>query len=211
MRHLLFFVLFLLLKNFALAQYKSGYLIEPSNDTLRGLFNIDSRNNEVYFKAFDTSVHSRKINIDSIEYLQWGNKYFQSWKGARNMCYMDKFTYNILNVDSSYYQTILLTYLYKGKKISLLTFNDDFEHFFVEYRNKTKELIMQYRYLTSFEVMKMGFRYQSPSFYTLPYYKNLLSSLIRPGTSPQMLEEINTSEYEYMSLLRLIKKLDQLL
>ncbi len=140
----------------AQANYKKGYFVKNSGDTLKG--EIDYRNWYSSFKEF-TFKTQNKITLYKIAevqtiYIQEVNEYYQRYAGqidnSRKPSYDDLIQANTLQGFMTSKQrfitdSLFLRVLVKTKDFSLLSYLNPsgIEHFFLEYKDNIQELLYQ--------------------------------------------------------------------
>ncbi|MGN6165402.1 MAG: hypothetical protein ACTHOF_12760 [Flavisolibacter sp.] len=130
-----------------------------------------------------------------------------NWLVTRNMCYVDKFNLEIVNIDSSITASIPLKLLYKGNQLSLYYFYDVKDHFFVYDGNNMQELLVFYRYLTDWE--KRQYTQNVPYYIVTPAYRNQILALMHGQLTNKQKKQIETTTYDVSSLIRLFAGLDK--
>jgi len=188
-----------------------GFLVTKAGDTLKGL---------LYWKKNSRSSDSllyKKTDDDTVKHYAWSElKYAwnENTKQAITICsvkrsleYIDQSNFNIQLPDSTVTETIPLTPLYTGKRLSLYKFNDKSIYFFIYDGTEMLQLVQKFRYLTEFE-KKFDFQ-RAPKYYVMNEYRVQLSVYYDFKEDKKLKYMLDNSLYEEKSLFSLISKLDK--
>ncbi|HUR64789.1 MAG TPA: hypothetical protein VMZ03_00435 [Chitinophagaceae bacterium] len=208
------FILALFSSFSALAQkvkFADGFIITKTNDTLRGL---------VYWKKNSTQYDNllyKRTETDEPRQFSWEELKYAYNKHAekavlvkrvrRSLEYVDPADFIIKLVDSSAVQTIPLTAVYIGHRLSLYEFFDKVPFFFIYDGEKMLQLIQKYRYLTDNE--KKFFFQKAPRYYTFNEYRGLLRNYYDFTADKKMKYLLDELQYDEVSLHTFISKMDK--
>ncbi len=192
-------------------RFFEGFIVTKANDTLNGLvyWKKNSSSQDTLFYKNMESNESKKYSWDELMYAY--NK--SSGQGIRicsvkiSLEYIDPYNFTIKLPDSTVTETIPLSPLYIGNKLSLYQFYEKSQYFFIYDGARMQQLVQKYRYLTESE---KKFDYlRAPKYYFLSEYKGLLSGYYNFAGDKKMRYMLDNSLYEEGSLYTLISKLDK--
>ncbi|MBL0146014.1 MAG: hypothetical protein IPP48_09810 [Chitinophagaceae bacterium] len=189
-------------------EFIEGSFVNQKGDTIKGFFQ----------KKYSTSFKDLKftqniagnifsaIIIDSCKAVCLENDYYTVWHGKRGMAYIDRFNFEIQNIDSFLTETIPLKLLFQGSRLSLYHYYDLTDHFFVGLNDSIQELMISYRYPTDWE--KSKYVRNVPAYEINPIYRYQIIALLNNELSKKQKFLVDRSEYDKYALIRLFKKID---
>ena len=192
-------------------KFYEGFVITASGDTLRGFVHWkknSTRNDNLLFKRTENE-EAKQLSWNELKYA-----YSSHDKQAlliktvtRSLEYIDPSDFLIKMADSVAVETIPLTPLYVGSKLSLYQYFDKGTYFFIYDGERTLQLVQKYRYLTNNE--KLFYFQRAPRYYTFNEYHNLLLTYYDFDSDKKMRYILNDSQYEERSLYTLISRMDK--
>lgn len=193
------------------AKFADGYIVTAKNDTLRGLVywkKNSARTDNLFFKKTETDEPQSFI-WDELKYAynRDTEKELLITSVRRSLEYVDPSDFIIKLVDSSAIQTIPLTPLFVGRRISLYEFFDKVYYYFIYDGKKMMQLIQKYRYLTDNE--KKFFFQRAPRYYTFNEYRGLLQGYYNFAADKKMKYLLDELLYEERALYSFISKMDK--
>jgi hypothetical protein len=191
-------------------KFQEGILITKSGEKLKGLINwkkFSSAGDSVIFKKNETSPETHFSWNDLTDVLNVDNKLIlKICTVRRNLEYVDANDFTIRLKDSIAEETIPLTPVYSGKKLSLYQFYDKAPFYFVYDGKKMLQLVQKYRYLTMQERL---FDYQQARrFLITDVYKGLLATFYNFHEDKKLQYILDNTIYDERSLKYLISKMD---
>ncbi len=191
-------------------KFQEGILITKSGEKLQGLIHWkknSSTDDSVFFKKNDESPETHFSWSELTDVLSNDNKQIlKICTVRRNLEYVDATDFTIRLKDSIAEETIPLTPVYSGKKLSLYQFYDKAPFYFVYDGKKMLQLVQKYRYLTMQERL---FDYQQARrFLITDVYKGLLATFYNFHEDKKLQYILDNTIYDERSLKYLFSKMD---
>jgi len=202
------FFLSITAKSFEQTKFLNGFYINQNGDTVKGYTSLKSKD-QGYFE-FKSSLQEKPVSIlfDTCKQVGQKDRILETWLVSRNMSYVDKFSFDIINQDSLINAFIPLESLYKGSYFSLYSYHDIKDHFFIYDGVSMQELRVSYRYLTDWEKMQNVNR-NMPKYLITPVYKKQITSIVGQRLTKKQWELIENTGYDKKSFIRLFKTLNE--
>ena len=190
--------------------YKQGYYTTHTGDTVNGYFSAKEKNLKkgVRFRNNLTEKKFIQLSLDDVNAISFGKKNYLNWYGKRGITYVRKFDFEIMNIDSSVTERIVLKLIYKGVNLSLYHFFDLSDHFFIGHNNTVQELSISYRYLTSIEKKNYPNPINAPNYFITPVFRDQILSIFNNKLAKRQRLLIENCLYESLPLVRLFNQLD---
>jgi hypothetical protein len=192
-------------------KFYDGFIVTKTSDTLKGLVHWKKYSHPTDNVSYKKTENEKpqQFSLEELDYVyNSDDKQGILIKTVRrSLEYIDPSDFNIKWVDSTDTETIPLTPLYIGRKISLYEFYDKVSYFFIYDGEKMTQLIQRYRYLTDIE--KRFYFQRAPKYFTFNDYRALLSSYYNFNQDKKMKYLLDNSIYEERSLFTLISKMDK--
>lgn len=205
-------ILFLFFSLSCFSQKKNltpGYYITLNNDSIHGYISIEKEKPVTSF-AFRKTPGERNpaiIPADSCISFSTGTDLYTTMNVSRNMTHIDKFSYDITWPDSNITEPIPLKLLYAGNLLSLYHYKDVKDHFFMDDGKTVQELVIQYRYLTDADKMKLKM-YNIPRYFIDKDYIRQIGAALNYQITERQWYLIQTIEFEEKPLTKLFKNLN---
>lgn len=191
-------------------KFQEGVLITQSGERLKGFIHWKKNSragDSVIFKKNETGpeVHFSWSELSDV-LTNDNRQILKICTVRRNLEYVDATDFTIRYKDSIAEETIPLSPVYSGKKLSLYQFYDKAPFYFVYDGTKMLQLVQKYRYLTMQERL---FDYQQARRYLITdVYKGLLATFYNFHEDKKLQYILDNTIYDERSLKYLISKMD---
>ncbi|MFM2138015.1 MAG: hypothetical protein RJA57_322 [Bacteroidota bacterium] len=190
-------------------RYQKGFVVTASGDTLRGQV-YWKRNSTLNDRLFFLSAAGREYQYEWKELRAASSadddQYMQVVTLRRALEYVEPRDYTIQLQDSTAVQTLPLTRIYKGRRLSLYVYYEKAPFYFLYDGKNMIQLVQKYRYYS--QVERLYDYEKGPRIHTTDLYKGVLSGYYEFDEDRKMRYLLENALYDERYLTVLIDKMN---